>query len=93
VHPLQRNPQQILGHRNRPVERFSCLRLDVIALRNRIKMREHEPAKAGFTGHLAALAGVQVDRVRPVRGERTVEHGEIGVPAEPHERSAVLRIS
>lgn len=53
-------------------------------------MREHEPAYAGLMGHLSALAGVQVDRIRPAGGKGTVKHREVGVAAEPHERGAIL---
>ena len=56
-------------------------------------MREYEPAYAGLMGHLAALAGVQVDRIRAAGRERTVQHREIGIAAEPHERGAILGIA
>ena len=56
-------------------------------------MREDEAAHAGFTGHLSTLASVQVHGIWPAGRERTVQHGEIRIPAEPHERGAILRIA
>ena len=56
-------------------------------------MREDEAAHAGFTGHLSTLASVQVHGIWPAGRERTVQHGEIRVSAEPHEWGAILRIA
>ena len=53
-------------------------------------MRQEEPANAGFLCNLSTLAGVEMDRIGPVRGKRTVQHRKIGIAAEPHETFAVL---
>src|SRR5690348_12232935 len=55
-------------------------------------MREHEPANTGFLRYLSTLAGVEMDRVGPARRKGTVQHGEIGIAAQPHEGLAILRV-
>ena len=53
-------------------------------------MRQDEPADAGFLRHLSTLAGVEMDRIWLARWKRTVQHGKIGVAAEPHEIVTIL---
>ena len=89
---LDLDAQKITRSNDRSLECLTCLRLYVVTLGNGVEVREHQLSCPRFMGNLAALACVQMGRIGPVCRKRTIQHREIHVAAEPHERRAILRI-
>lgn len=76
---LEADGQQIFPFPDLPPILFSRLRLDIIAIRDRIEMRQDELADAGLFRYLAALSGVQMRGAWTIGGERAIKHRKIGI--------------
>jgi hypothetical protein len=78
---LDSNREQIPPFPNSPAVLLSSLSFDIIAIGNRVEMREDELAHRSLLGDLPALARMQVREAWAIGGEGAIKHGHIRIPA------------
>lgn len=74
---LDSDREQIVPLPNPAMVFLTSLRFDIIAISDRIEMRQDELAHPSLRCHLTALPGVQMGGAWTIGWERTIEHRQV----------------